>query len=60
MIQCVLRVPLFVVPVLTGICGFVAASIPPKGGTTNGAGKGGLLLVLRTCFLLVFFSMTIF
>ncbi len=35
MIQCVLRVPLFVVPVLTGRCGFVAASIPPKGGTTN-------------------------
>ena len=25
----------FVVPVLTGTCGFVAASIPPKGGTTN-------------------------
>ena len=28
-------VALFVVAVLTGICGFVAASIPPKGGTTN-------------------------
>ena len=27
MIQCVLRVPLFVVPVLTGRCGFVAASL---------------------------------
>ena len=25
----------FVVPVLTGTCGFVAASISPKGGTTN-------------------------
>ena len=25
----------FVVPILTGICGFVAASIPPKGGATN-------------------------
>ena len=25
----------FVVPVLTGTCGFVAAAIPPKGGTTN-------------------------
>ncbi len=25
----------FVVPVLTRTCGFVAASIPPKGGTTN-------------------------
>ena len=30
-------IALFVVPVLTGTCGFVAASIPPKGGTTNTA-----------------------
>ena len=29
----------FVVPVLTGTCSFVAASIPPKGGTTNTACK---------------------
>ena len=29
----------FVVPVLTGTCGLIADSIPPKGGTTNREAK---------------------
>ena len=36
-----IKVIAFVVPVLTGTCGFVAASIPPKGGTTNQPLAGG-------------------
>ena len=33
--RCIQVIAPFVVPVLTGTCGFVAASISPKGGTTN-------------------------
>ena len=39
----------FVVPVLTGICGFVAASIPPKGGTTNTVCKNQNLVRILRC-----------
>ena len=38
-IQNATRYAPFVVPVLTGTCGFVAASIPPEGGTTNTVSK---------------------